>query len=262
MLATKLIPDIEAHALLDLAAIEMEAKQYKRAADLLKRLRDLSASAGYEPPRDVREQQIYHLGVCQFELEEFPAAIETLEQFISQFPDSRLIASASFFCGEAAYRVGKHGVSVTHFVRVVDEHSSDAVYGPSLLRLGECLGVLQYWPRSQKRFAEYLDRFADSDQWYQARFGLGWAQEHQSRFDDAIGSYEAVVERHQGPTAARAQFQIGECLFAQKKHEEAVSAFLKVDILYAYPEWSAAALYEAGQCFERMAKINEARIAV
>ena len=32
-----------------------------------------------------------------------------------------------------------------------------------------------------------------------------------------------------------------------------------MDILYAYPEWSAAALYEAGRCFQEMASPVEAR---
>ena len=34
---------------------------------------------------------------------------------------------------------------------------------------------------------------------------------------------------------------------------------LKVDILYAYPEWSAAALYEAARCFEKLGKTAEAK---
>ena len=74
-----------------------------------------------------------------------------------------------------------------------------------------------------------------------------------------MASYRDVVERHKGPTAARAQFQIGECLFAKKQYEEAAGALLKVDILYAYPEWSAAALFEAGRCFEKLTKLVEAR---
>ena len=32
-----------------------------------------------------------------------------------------------------------------------------------------------------------------------------------------------------------------------------------MDILYAYPQWSAAALYEAGRCFEQMGSPVEAR---
>ena len=34
--------------------------------------------------------------------------------------------------------------------------------------------------------------------------------------------------------------------------------FLKVDIWYAYPEWSAAALYEAGRCFEELNQTAQA----
>ena len=53
-------------------------------------------------------------------------------------------------------------------------------------------------------------------------------------------------------TSARAQFQVGECLFALGRTEEAASELLKVDILYASPAWSAAALYEAGRCFDAL----------
>ena len=45
----------------------------------------------------------------------------------------------------------------------------------------------------------------------------------------------------------------------KKKLEDAVSELLKVDILYAYPEWSAAALFEAGRCFEEMGDPIQAR---
>jgi len=34
---------------------------------------------------------------------------------------------------------------------------------------------------------------------------------------------------------------------------------LKVEILYSYPEWSAAALYEAGRCLERLGRQEQAR---
>ncbi|MCH7961760.1 MAG: tetratricopeptide repeat protein, partial [Planctomycetes bacterium] len=48
-------------------------------------------------------------------------------------------------------------------------------------------------------------------------------------------------------------------LFAMERYDEAATALLRVDILYAYPEWSAAALYEAGRCFEAMGRMGEAR---
>jgi TolA-binding protein len=108
-------------------------------------------------------------------------------------------------------------------------------------------------------FAAYLDRFGDSELWFQAQFGVGYARENRGQQDSAMEAYRKVIDRHSGPTAARAQFQIGECLFAQKKHSGAVRELLKVDILYGYPEWSAAALYEAGRCFEELKQPEQAR---
>ena len=50
-----------------------------------------------------------------------------------------------------------------------------------------------------------------------------------------------------------------ESWIGQKRYEDAARELLKVDILYGYPQWSAAALYEAGRCFEKLAKTAEAR---
>ena len=88
-----------------------------------------------------------------------------------------------------------------------------------------------------------------------------WKQDtagNQLPYLDSI-EYRPVADGHKGPTAARAQFQIGECLFAQRRFDDAVAEFLKVEVLYAYPQWSAAALYEAGRCFEAMGQSDEAR---
>src|SRR5690606_8069568 len=79
------------------------------------------------------------------------------------------------------------------------------------------------------------------------------------RHAEAIESYRRVTDSHTGATAARAQFQIGECLFAMKRLDEAIRELLKVDILYQQSEWSAASLYEAGRCFEEQGRRGEAR---
>ena len=251
--------DVQTHALLDLAVIEAEAKRYESAAKLLWRLRQTASDASRQVSRDVQEQGTYQLAVCEFELGRYSESAELFEEFITLYSASPLLASASFFCGEALQRLGKTERAVVHLARVVERFPSDPVYGPGLLRMGECLTGLQRWPRAEQVFTEYLDRFGDTDQWFQARFGQGWARENQQRYDEAVQAYREVVARHRGPTAARAQFQIGECLFAKKQYEDAARELLKVDILYAYPEWSAAALYEAGKCFEKLVKPVEAR---
>jgi TolA-binding protein len=259
LLAQDSIESVDVHALLELGGIEERAGRYEAAVKVLRRLRQVAAARSADVPRAVLEQGTYRLGVCEFELDHFEQAAGVLEEFITKFPESSLAASASFFCGESLFKTGRQERAVSHLTRVVEEHGSDPICGPSLLRLGECLAGLQRWARSEQVFTQYIDRFGDDEQWFQAQFGIGWARENQKRYDEAISAYRQVVSRHSGPTAARAQFQIGECLFAEKRYEEAARALLKVDILYAYPEWSAAALYEAGRSFEKLGKPVEAR---
>ena len=88
-------------------------------------------------------------------------------------------------------------------------------------------------------------------------FGVGWAREASGDPEAAIDSYRQAAQGRT-ETAARAQFQIGECLFALGRHEEATSEFIKVDILFSSPMWSAAALYEAGRCFDALGDREQA----
>lgn len=248
-----------AHAVLELAGLEMQVNRYDEAATLLTQLVQSAGDGDAALTADLREQTMYRLGVCAFERKQMRDSAELFEQFVEQFPKSSLMASALFYAGEAQFTLGRFEAAAAHLTRVTEAFEKDAMYEPALLRLGEALAQLQHWARSERVFAEYLSRFPESSQWFQAQFGLGWARENQKRHDEAIAAYRSVIERHQGPTAARAQFQIGECLFAQEKFEDAVRELLKVDILYAYPEWSAAALYEAGRAFEKLNKTAEAR---
>ncbi len=246
------------HAMLEMAELESAAKRFDSAAVTLRDLRE-KLSKDALPPQDVREQCLYRLGICEFELGRFDETVNSLEELISAFPRSELISSASYYAGESLFRAGRNEKAIAHLTRAAKEGSPDSIAAAALLRLGECHAVLQRWALSEQVFQDYLDRFRDREQWFQALFGVGWARENQKRFDSAIEAYKGVVERHQGPTAARAQFQIGQCLFAQKQFEPAARELLKVDILYAYPEWSAAALYEAGRCFVQLGDPAQAR---
>lgn len=244
------------HALVDLAEIHMSATEHAQAAALLRRV-----LAVPEASAALREAAGYRLAVCEFEQGRHAEAASAFDQFLEAFPESASAASAAFFAGDAYARTGNPRRAADRFAALLKRiKPADALFGPALLRSGEALAALQLWPRSEQAFVDYLEHFAESDQWYQAQFGVGQAREAQRRFEEAIGAYQKVVERHKGVTAARAQFQIGECLFAMNRHDEAARELLKVDILFAYPEWSAGALFEAGRCFEKLGKPVEARL--
>ncbi len=242
----------------NLAELDAAEGGCERAIERLTALHD-AASRAQRAWDDARVRTVYRLAVCEFERGGFERAAALLETLLREQPQHALAGSAAAFCGEAQLRLGRHGQAAEQLARVVERHPSDAAYPTSLLRLGEALAGLEQWERSEQTFSRYLKEFADSEHAHQAQFGVGWAREQRGLLDAAIEAYRGVTERHRGVTAARAQFQIGECLFGEKRFEEAVRELLKVDILYAYPEWSAAALFEAGRCFLELGKLAEAR---
>ena len=55
-----------------------------------------------------------------------------------------------------------------------------------------------------------------------------------------------------------AQWMIGETHFHQKSYELAIEEYLKVEILYDYPQWQAASLLQAGKCYEAIGRWQQA----
>ncbi len=247
------------YALLELADIELRKKRPADAAALLLTLREHLSAGRVKGGDDLVEAATYRLAAAEYEQEHFAPAAELFEEVATRFERGALARSAALLAGECRVRGGQPERAVEWLERAVSAPVDDAGQATALLRLGEACAALQQWPRSEKAFTDLLSRFPRHESWFQAQFGVGWARENQGRYDEALEAYRAVVEKHKGATAARAQFQIGECLFARDKLDDAVRELLKVDILYSYPEWSAAANYEAGRCFEKLGRSVEAR---
>lgn len=244
---------LTAHARLELAVLAMDAGEHEHAVELCAAiLQDVE-----DADNAVVEQARYRLGVSAREIGEHLRAIEALYPLATREPVDRLSASAALLAGESNLALGKLAEAQSLF-EIAEAFEDPSIRPVAILRLGEVFGGLQYWARAEETYGAFLDAYPEDDRVYLARFGRAWAVENQGRHEEAIAGYTQVVESHDGETAARAQFQIGECLYAQEQYEEAVKAFLRVDLIYDYPQWSAAALFEAGRCFEEMGRDADA----
>ena len=84
---------------------------------------------------------------------------------------------------------------------------------------------------------------------------LGRSLKAQAKFPEALEVFNRIVDDPHGrrtETAAKAQFMIGEIYLLQKDYVKAEAEFLKVEILYKFPEWQAPALFQAGGCQEEL----------
>jgi len=235
-----------ANAAIDLADLLIANKNFARAADLLEPVgshESLGATATYKA------------AWARYQLNDHRKVVSLLKDKDL----GELIGPGAMLQGESLLALKRGREAAEQFEVALDNLSDGVDPEAALLRLGEAHAIAQDWRKSRAAYELHRREHARSPRWYMAEFGIGWALENSGKQREAMPHYKTVADKHKGETAARAQFQLGECLFALQEHEEAVRELLRVDILHASPTWSAAALYEAGRCFEAMGKVGEAR---
>ena len=131
----------------------------------------------------------------------------------------------------------------------------------SELRMTQCKAYQDNWTEALQGAESALNTHPDFDAKYEFHFIIGRAHAAQGRLTEARQAYQKVIDSETGnatETAAMAQWRIGETYFHQENFERAIEAFYRVDSLYGYDKWRAAALVEAGKCQEILGNWNHA----
>jgi len=112
-----------------------------------------------------------------------------------------------------------------------------------------------------KLATEGKQRFKDFTSLYEFDFLIARGLESEGLLSDARQHFEKVIASPNGSktaAAAHSQWRIGETYFHQEKYKLAIAEYYKVDSLYSYPNWRAAALIQAGKCQEHLANPKNA----
>ena len=129
------------------------------------------------------------------------------------------------------------------------------------LRRAQVLAQKHQWADAQTLATQIQRDFPNFTQQYEVDYLLGRSLAAQADFDGARREYQKVIRSPSGgktETAAMAQWMIGESFFHQENYDAALREYLRVEILYAYPRWQAAALLQAGKCQELLGRRKEA----
>jgi TolA-binding protein len=236
------------HARLELAEMHATRGEYDPAVQLL------ADGLDQEPPAEMEERMRLRLGDCLLAKNDPKGAAEQFAH-VADKPMSPLAP-------EARYRTGECFALLKDWSRAIEQWVPFRDQGPmqnlpnlsdrALLRLGHAYAHAGQWDQSRSAMDTLLGRFPQSPWRFDARYGVGWAFQNQKQYDPAIGVYTQVTRETAAEMAAKAQLQIGLCRRDQKRLPEAALALLVVPFTYDYPEWSAAALYEAARIFKDM----------
>lgn len=205
----------------------------------------------------------YLQGRLAAELGDWVAAETAMTALVERCPASDLKLAAQFWVAEAAYRQGQYERASTRFEALAADPQTAAASwrGMIPLRRAQVLAQQKKWSDAAALATTIEKEHPDFAQQYEADYLIGRCLAAEGKFDDARGYYAKVTQsRHGGKTetAAMAQWMIGESYFHQQDYAAAVKEYLRVEILYAYPKWQAAALVQAGKAYESDGQWQEA----
>lgn len=217
---------------------------------------------------ELGEKAQHKLAWAHYQLGDFAAAQKAFQQQLGDYPAGELTADAAFMNAESLFKQNQFEAAYRAFERSLAlRPSSDDFLTLGLLHAGQSAAQLKRWDDSLRYLTRLTAEFPDSPHVPEALYEQGWAKQNQRKLDEAINLYEQAAEK--APTrevGARARFMVGEVLFDQGKHKDAVRNFFLVAYGFSdtnAPEsirvWQANSLYESARCFEVLKNVDQAK---
>ena len=225
--------------------------QYEKAEQVLTRL------LAREIPNEVKSRSLHLKGQIAAKAKNWPLVGETMTQLMASTTDKSMRAKGSYWLAESLYQRKEYEHSANVFSQLISKNEvvSEKLAPWIKLRHAQCLAHIEKWNLALSGADAGLKQHPNFNFKYEFDFIRGRALAAQGRLIDARAAYEKVIKSPQGDsteTAAIAQWRIGETYFHQQEYKQAIAAYYKVDSLFAYKKWRAAALMQAGKCQEHL----------
>ena len=241
-----------------IAKQNVTTKNYSGAKELIAKI-----LAVYDLPEAIKSRTHFLAGKVAFAEQDWPNVETAMQAFLATASNDNTKLTAKYFMAEAIFQQQKNARAIKAFDELhlrVDSLPNE--YQPWVFLRKASLELLVGDATTAAKLAtEGKQRFKDFTSLYEFDFLIARGLESEGLLSDARQHFEKVIASPNGSktaAAAHSQWRIGETYFHQEKYKLAIAEYYKVDSLYSYPNWRAAALIQAGKCQEHLANPKNA----
>lgn len=199
-------------------------KSYINSGNTLKAEQSMDDLAKKYPANTFAHLGILELGLMRLRMNEATKADSIFRIVEQKYPDSSSAGQALFERSVIAYTRGDTNGALTGFTKVADKFQATEFGDQSLYR------IAMFWRL-------------------------------RGQFDSARIHFSKLALREENPlVAAEAQYRIGELYLRERKHNEALTAFLTARDKYSMVEdWFTLSMLGLGECYEFLGQIDAAK---
>ena len=213
-----------------------------------------------EQSRNVQERALFQLIQIELGSNNWPEVRRYCDQFLQRFPESERRAEIDLAWSEGAFHQGEFDAAKGRLQHLKElKNNASNKQAPWFARVWVLLAEIDWrlkdYDGVAKTVAEYREWDPQSPLIYQADEVLGRSFKSKGKFPEAREVFQRVLKDPKAEateTAAKCQFLLADTYLLERDYVTAYENFLRVEILYKYPELQAAALYQAGVCQEEL----------
>ncbi len=176
-----------------------------------------------------RSDAQYVLGLCQVGLKQPSEAAATFRALVKDDPKYAALDKVYYELAWALKQAGQEKEAVAAFADLIKKCPDSPRVGECQFHVGEAAYKEGKFRDAAKAYTAALEKSGKSDLGEKSAHKLGWAY---FRLDDMPHAQQAFAYQRatwpSGPLSADAAFMEAECLFKQKKYDEALAAYQRV----------------------------------
>ena len=212
---------------------------------------------------EIRVHTLYLKGQLAGSTRRWQEVVPPMQTLLDEFPDSPLTGPARYWIAESFFRREDCDQASQWFSDLAGQFpdGDDQWMATVHLRQAQIRAQRNEWRAAYDEALTIEEQFPKFRQQYEVDYVIGRCLAMQAKFSAARSRYERVIRSPEGggtETAAMAQWMIGETYMHQKDYDNALRAFYRVESLFAFPHWQAAALLQAGKCHKMKGEKEEA----
>ncbi len=203
---------------------------YERSVEFLNQLVEVF---GREP--ELRAQvdlAMYARSCAYYNLADYPKAIETFEEYIKQFPESKFVDEALFRIGTAQQIQEEYDAAITAYQKLRSSYPRSSFAEDALYQTGICRLIQEQSDLAAAAFGDFMNLYTNSPLWGQAGAFRARSLLDNGKGKEAIELLEQMGERQLSWTVVTycnfLAFEIGDAMFDETEYELALKAYRRV----------------------------------
>jgi TolA-binding protein len=204
----------------------------------------------------------FYLGKISEVLNKLEDAAGTYDDILKKFPSSDVIPRVLLSLGNMHFNAERYEQAIAYYQKIIGDSSraGDAL-AYALNNIIEADESLKLYDAALAATRQFIRCYPNDENIFDKKIKIGTLYTRIGYYDQAVQQFESILTEAGNDVEPELFYDIGEAYYYKGDYQQAILDFLKVPYTTGKSgkvNWTATALYMAGQSYEKLTKFEEA----